>query len=336
MVNFDNHNSKDWEEMAKYLSSEMNDEEKNAFEQRIRVSEYNKGYFEQIETDWEKMENFKEKDAYNTNKAWNKLFGKMEEDGLLETQKSTFHFGLLTKIAAILVVGILLTYFVHIQLSGRNTGLQVADTYENTDIKKIELADGSLVYLNANSKLYYPETFEGNTRTIEFEGDGFFEITKNPAKPFIIKAKSAEIKVLGTSFNINTKTPDNKVEVLVETGKVQLSSLKNKSNSTVLTPGIIGRLNKEDILTYEENEDVNYIAWKTRVLNFENVEFKKAIEVLNRVYNVHIVFDEKQIGNNPITGNWNNEPIETVLKIICETKQLNSLKNDNKIVLTKK
>jgi transmembrane sensor len=86
-----------------------------------------------------------------------------------------------------------------------------------------------------------------------FEGDGFFEIAKNPAKPFIIKAKEAEIKVLGTSFNVNTKKGEDRVEVLVETGKVKLTNVKDKKYR-ILEPGDLGKLNNNE-LSKKKNSD---------------------------------------------------------------------------------
>jgi transmembrane sensor len=280
-MKFDKQNKADWEEISSYLAGEMTVEEKEAFEQRISFSGNNKEYFEEVKSDWEKMENLKEQKMFDTDKAWGKLYNKFEEEGLLETKQKKFSIRRIAEIAAVFVVGILLTTLVYFTFSNSETkGWQVASTYENTEIKQVELSDGSIVYLNANSKLYYPETFEGETRTIEFEGDGFFEIAKNPTKPFIIKAKEAEIRVLGTSFNVNTKKGEDRVEVLVETGKVQLSALKG-GTSEILLPEDFGKFDNNRV-TKEKNTDKNYLSWKTRSLNFVDVEFSKTLEAIKQ------------------------------------------------------
>ncbi|NJO89364.1 MAG: DUF4974 domain-containing protein [Chloroflexia bacterium] len=333
-MKFNEQNKADWEEMSSYLAGEMTVEEKEAFEQRISFSENNKEYFEEVKSDWEKMNNLKEQKMFDTDKAWGKLYDKFEEEGLLETKQKKFNIRRIVEIAAVFLVGIVLTTLAYYALfDSEKKGWQVASTYENTEIKQVELTDGSIVYLNANSKLYYPETFEGETRTIEFEGDGFFEIAKNPAKPFIIKAKKAEIKVLGTSFNVNTKKGEDRVEVLVETGKVQLSDLKG-GKSDILLPGDIGKLNDNQIIK-EPNKDKNYLSWKTRYLNFEEVPFEQIIEAINRTYNVEIIYDKKRITNSGFNTTFNNDPLDTVLNIISEAKQLSYKKQGNTIVLTK-
>jgi len=334
-MKFNEQNKADWEEIAKYLSGEMNTVEATAFELRKGFSSENEEYFKQVKTDWENMNNLKEQKVFDADKAWGKLYNKFEEDGLLDTKPKKFRIGRLAEIAAIFLIGILLTTLAYYTFSDPGkAGWQVVSTYENAEIQQVELADGSIVYLNANSKLYYPETFEGATRTIEFEGDGFFDITKNPAKPFIIKAKKAEIKVLGTSFNINTKKGEDKVEVLVETGKVQLTNLKDKDYE-ILEPGYLGRLTKDDV-TKEKNSDKNYLSWKTRVLNFDNVPFNEIIEVLNRVYNINIQYDELIINNSEIYTPFINKPLDTVLQIICVTKNLKYEKVGNNIELKQK
>jgi transmembrane sensor len=334
-MNFNTQNKADWEEVARYLSGEMTLEERNAFDLRISFSEENKAYFKQVKTDWENMNNLEEQKMFNADRAWGKLYNKFEDDGLLDTKPKVFTLQNLAKIAAVLVVGILLTTLAYYSLSDADKhGWQVVSTYENTEIQQVELADGSVVYLNVNSKIYYPETFEGETRTIEFEGDGFFEIAKNPKKPFIIKAKKAEIKVLGTSFNVNTKKGEDKVEVLVETGKVQLSATRG-GKPEILLPGDIGKLHNNNIKK-EKNRDKNYLSWKTRVLNFENIPFNEVVEVLNRAYNVNIQYDESAISNVELVTPLINKPIDTVLQIICVTKQLDYNKVGDNIVLTKK
>jgi len=328
----------DWEAIASYLSGEMNQQEISDFEQRIASSDSNRVYFEQVKTDWEVMENLKQKNTFNTDKAWGNLYAKMEQDGLLDTKSKSRKFSInrLTKIAAIFIAGMLLTSLVYYMFSDKSKeGWQVADTYENTEIKQITLSDGSIIYLNANSKLYYPEAFEGNTRVVEFEGDGFFEIAKNPAKPFIIKAKDAQIKVLGTSFNVNTKTGKNKVEVLVETGKVQLSAAKDKNIRKILEPGYMGTLENEDIKK-EKNTDVNYLSWRTKNFHFEGVKLGKAIEAINRAYNVNIQCEDFQANNHELDTKFENKPIDTVLNILCTLEPLKVKRQGNNIILLPK
>jgi transmembrane sensor len=334
---FKESNTKDWEEIAKFVANELKDEELEKFQERVNFSECNKNIVKQVKRDWEAMENNKNKKEFDANNAWDKLHAKFEQDGLLnkvQTLGKKSNFQIVYRIAAILIIGILLASVIY-YLSPDKINYQVADTYQNKEISKVTLADGSVVYLNANSKLYYPEKFEGKARQVEFEGDAFFEITKNPAKPFIIKAKGAEIKVLGTSFNVNTNLVSKDVEVLVETGKVKFTSLQNQKYKLLL-PGDLGTLVKDNVYSIK-NTDKNYLSWKTKCFYFsEGIKLSDAIEMLNRAYHKNIVCRDINICNKKIYTTHPNEPLKKVLDIICESQSLNWTEINNEIILTAK
>jgi ferric-dicitrate binding protein FerR (iron transport regulator) len=190
-----------------------------------------------------------------------------------------------------------------------------------------------VVYLNADSKLYYPEEFDDNSRVVEFEGDAFFDIAKNQAKPFIIKAKKAEIKVLGTSFNVNTNLGIDEVEVFVETGTVQLNEIKKNKKPVLIKPGYIGKLHNSE-LSLRINSDLNYLSWKTKYFNFENVKLGNAIDILNRAYHSNIKCNDKKIAEIQWYGTFDNNEIDSILKIMCEAFNLKSTKNESGILLS--
>jgi len=333
---FSEYNKSDWEQMANYLSGEMDNNKRIEFQERINFSEENKAYFNQVKKDWEQMNNIKkEEKIFDSNKAWDKLYTKFEHDGLIESKKEVkvINLNQILRIVAVFIFGAALASLVYYLNPGSvKDSWKLADSYNSKDIKEIKLSDGSVVYLNADSKLYYPEQFSGSTRTVEFEGDAFFSIAKNPSKPFIIKAKKAEIKVVGTSFNVNTNSGINKVEVLVETGIVQLKEI-DKDKSIPIEPGFIGKLDKNGP-TKQKNADVNYMAWKTRIFDFENVKLEEVIEILNRTYHANIHCSDNSIVNKKIYGRFNDESLNTILNIICSTYDLQYKPENNKIVLS--
>jgi ferric-dicitrate binding protein FerR (iron transport regulator) len=330
----------DWEELAKFMANEMDASELQKFDDKISNSENRKEIVEQVKSDWENMENYKKNKEFNADNAWDKLHAKFEKDGLLENVKNTdkqFSYRFLLKIAAILVIGVLFTTVAYYIINnGNKTNWQVAETYKSNENLKVVLDDGSIVYLNANSKLYYPEKFAEGNRVVEFEGDAFFEIAKNPNKPFIIKAKDAEIKVLGTSFNVNTNTSAKDLEVLVETGKVKLSIIDNEKESVTLEPGYMGTIEKKKALMHK-NTDKNYLSWKTKKFDFsENIKLGDAIKILNRAYNTNIVCENYHVCDKILNSTFDNDPIDKILNLICETYSLNMKTSDGSIVLSNK
>ncbi len=161
-------------------------------------------------------------------------------------------------------------------------------------------------------------------------GEAFFDIAKNPNKAFIINAKDAEVKVLGTSFNINAAT--NKVEVLVKTGKVQFSSVNKPGNKLILIPGDFASL-KESNLEKIVSRDDNYLSWKTRQMIFRDTKLQEVAKVLNRTYQVQIRFQEADIKNLPLNTTWDHEPLDDILTYMCRPFNLVYEKKGNQILI---
>ena len=100
------------------------------------------------------------------------------------------------------------------------------------ELSTIELEDGSVVTLNHDTKIYYPKTFSENIREVSIEGEAYFEVQPDADKPFVIHAGETDIMVLGTSFSVNAYPSSNEVEVVVESGKVQVSKASKTENNT--------------------------------------------------------------------------------------------------------
>lgn len=271
--------------------------------------------------------------TYNTDLAWKKLHSRFKEDNLLESKKKNFNSPNILKIAAIFILTLMVSgvFYYYLPSNENSVKLSLFETKSIDGFKEIKLTDGSIIYLSSNSKLYYPEEFEGNERKIEFEGEGFFDIAKNPTKPFIIKAGNTEIKVLGTSFNVNTKFKENKLEVFVKTGKVQVSKLANKKNKVFLEAGQLALVENTKI-SKKTNTNKNYISWKTKHFDFRNVEMQQVIEHLNKAYNVHIIIENNAILKRKLRTKFEDTPLDTILKVIAEPYNLEVEKNDKYII----
>jgi len=264
---------------------------------------------------------------FNADDAWNNLHKQIKKkDRMLE--KIFEKMGKIGKIAAFIIV------LIGFSISGYyifrfDSNLKIKT--EN-NIKTITLPDGSVVTLNTNSLISYPKIFGKNNRTVKFEGEAFFDIRKNPLKPFIIETNKAQIKVLGTSFNVNT---GNKItEVVVKTGKVEFRNIVKNKNKIILTPGEKGISNTEKIYKIN-NTNLNYLSWKTRFFTYNNEKLKNIISDINKTYQVNIIFNNTEIGEI-ITGktSFNNYNINTIIQIICETHHLHSKIDGKKIILS--
>ena len=197
---------------------------------------------------------------------------------------------------------------------------------------KVVLADGSVIHLNANSELKYPKSFNKKIRKVKLIGEAFFEVAGNHGKAFIIETGNAEIKVLGTSFNVLAPKNNEFVEVLVESGSVSFSSRQNENN-IVLKKGDFARLDENKIQKLIL-EDYNYLSWKTKILDFRNKKLEDVIFILNRTYLANIKFDSDLIKELRLTSKYDNIDLDTIIKSICLTFDLKSEKTNDGIFLT--
>ncbi|QNK64630.1 FecR domain-containing protein [Pedobacter sp. PAMC26386] len=177
--------------------------------------------------------------------------------------------------------------------------------------KQVTLEDGSIVTLNANSSLKYFKHLAANTRKVKLEGEAFFEVTKNPSRPFIIDAGKGEVKVLGTSFNVNTNLA--KVEVIVKTGKVQLSSKTKRDLHLILLPGNRGILD-HDQLQKDSVLSENQYAWKTGYLIFKNEKLTSVMSALENIYHRKIVLTSNSSSCTVTATYKTQQSLESILE----------------------
>jgi ferric-dicitrate binding protein FerR (iron transport regulator) len=225
--------------------------------------------------------------------------------------------------AAVLIAAVLLVsgYEVFYNPSASVAMLEV--TAANQVLNTFTLPDGTLVSLNSNTKVFYPEKFGNKIREVSIEGEAFFEVKPNKNKPFIIHAGKAQIKVLGTSFSVSAYPETKLVEVIVQTGKVQVMNKTAKTQQTdelILTPGDKGTLvYASNTLQKTTNQDPNFLAWKTRNLIFKATSLHEVIGNLEKVYKVNISLADPKLNKLLLTAQFNNYSLDFILKVIENT-----------------
>ncbi|MGE0587648.1 MAG: FecR family protein [Cyclobacteriaceae bacterium] len=197
----------------------------------------------------------------------------------------------------------------------------------------VSLPDGSQVSLNRNSSLSYTRSFGDEDRRVSLEGEAFFDVTPNEEKPFVISTNGAQVSVLGTSFNVRGRA--NEVEVIVETGSVRLSAANN-SASVNLEPGERGSFKGEDgTVEKKSNEDVNYLAWKTKKIVFENAGLERVAEVIEEVYGIDVVISADVSPECEVTVMFDNQSLDAVLAVLESTLNLTYKRGKDKIEIVK-
>ncbi|MFD2098980.1 FecR family protein [Flagellimonas iocasae] len=183
---------------------------------------------------------------------------------------------------------------------------------------KITLPDGTLVDLNYESTLKYPKKFDSKTRLVELHGEAFFDVVHIDDYPFIVKTDMLETEVFGTSFNINSFSYLDDLDISLVTGKVKVRKTAEDAiatDSIFLSPGEQVQFNKVSREMVKNEFDVETaIAWKNGTLIFKEVGFDDFIVKLERWYGVNFHIKGTPPKNWSLNGTYQNEKIEDILR----------------------
>ena len=205
----------------------------------------------------------------------------------------------------------------------------------------IILPDGSSAWLNVDTRITYNTSYGKKYRKITVMGEAFFDVKKNPEKPFIVHVQNMEVKALGTAFNVRGYADGASVQTSLFEGKVDVSinNLGGDSKRQILTPGqslIFNR--KTDAINMRRFKQETVGAWIDKQLIFENTPFDEVIKNTERWFNVEITFGPvNRFENDYLTLRLKKgESLEHLLEIIDETIGINYKIENHKIILTKK
>lgn len=227
--------------------------------------------------------------------------------------------GVIQRAAAVLFIPVfLLSAYLFIQQGQGNVRTLAVRTNPGV-VSAFDLPDGSKVWLNANSELRYPSDFNADTRTVELTGQGYFEVTKNAHKPFIVKAdKDYSVEVLGTSFNVSAYKDESMIETTLVEGSVKLNVVSGGKRMTqMLKPNEKAEYQKGagKIKVFGVNTEYD-TAWKNGEIIFRNHPMDKVLKTLERYY--HVVFEVKdnEILKSIITARFKDEQLPQVLEYL--------------------
>ena len=189
------------------------------------------------------------------------------------------------------------------------------------------LADGSKVWLNSASSLRFPTAFTGAQREVELDGEGYFEIAKNPEQPFIVHFNNNRVEVLGTHFNVNCYNDEETAKTTLVEGKIRIAPAYAKASageSTILQPGQQAVLTQHAPITINHNVDIEQVmAWKNGWFEFDNTDLKTIMRQISRWYDVDIVYQRSPPADAKFGGRISrNSNLSNILKgLECEELQ---------------
>ena len=327
--------------ILKKLSNNASSEECDSLEDWINESEKNSKCYEDLKKSWKEQElNNEYKVSQNEIlESWKKVQNGIERTKTIRkdfvinkntSKTKNWYF----KAASFLLLGILSAYLFNVLYNEFNVK-QISISTKNNEKKQVVLADGTKVWLNENSELKYPEKFNNEIRNISLIGEAYFEVKRNVNQPFIINAESIEIEVLGTSFNINNYIQNKNAVVSVSSGKVAVRDLKKNANEIILGKDQKGTfIKKDNQLNKSENDDINYLSWKTGKLHFVNNTLTETLNILTKYYKKQFKLKDENLGNSiKFNAVFDNQPLDETLEVISATLGVSFNKSDNVILV---
>ncbi len=202
---------------------------------------------------------------------------------------------------------------------------------------KVEMPDGSVIWLNSGSSIRYSSEFNHKTREVELTGEAFFHVSKNVRKPFFVHTKHVDVQVTGTKFNLNSYDYEPVVETALIEGSVYVH-LPGEKQKYSLTLGNVLAYSKESgkVSRYGLKEEEK-IAWKENRLIFVNDDFFKLARKIEYWYNMEVVFNPSDFVGNKLTVKlFEGEQLDKLLEIVESALGAQCTVQGNKIVIKKK
>jgi transmembrane sensor len=202
------------------------------------------------------------------------------------------------------------------------------------EVRKVMLADGTIIWLKGNSSVTYPDKFSGSERHVTLTGEALFEVAKDPGHPFIVSSGNFKTTVLGTSFNLKT-TPQN-IEVLVLTGKVALTSASHAERIIVMPnqKALLSNIDQRPAKTEAKVAEQQQVIDKTEYdMSFRDTRIDDVIERIEKKFNVSATLQDRALGNCVITIDLTDQSLNRTLEMVSAILGFTYEINDKTILI---
>lgn len=334
-----------WNLLAAYIAGELEGPQVKEIESWINKDKDNLRLYQELKHLYDFSEKNGAPGSFDKDDSFRKLTGRIRPGLEAETTEKSpyasetvsFSTGrLLLRVAAVIMLG-LIGYVALDMLKeeAQNVSALIIKETPRGQKSKIQLPDGTIAWLNAESKLQYPEVFDETERKIYLEGEAFFDVTHDKSRPFVIDVNGGRIKVLGTSFNVRVYPEEQDIETTVLTGKVAFQA--EGDASSYIFPGEQVIYHKSDKVLIKQPIDTGKIvAWTRGELIFRDESLKEVAKELERWFDIRMNIRNKKLLKCRITANFNNKSLEEILKNITEILPIDYELKDNQVALTGK
>lgn len=226
---------------------------------------------------------------------------------------------------------------------------------------KIQLPDGSQVWVNSGSNLTYDGNFKGNTREVVLDGEAYFDVVKDASRPFIVHTSGIDIKVLGTAFNVKAYKMERVIEATLIHGSIEVINKSRPGSAKIMLKPHEKLIFNKYLLADRKDQradikpaidsfsiivtplrkniadnDISETAWVYNKLIFEDERFEDLALKMERWYNIKINIDSEKLKNYRVSGSFVNETAEEALKALQLLIPFSYSMNNNEVKIVKK
>lgn len=312
--------------MAKYFSGEAGQEEILLLSAWVRENEENRQLFTDTQKAWEKISEVAVEKEFDIDQEWKLISEKINKNRKPKMVqvlfgKSSFT-GSFLRIAAVFAVLLGSIYLVRQFFAIPQT----IEIIAQNDRVEATLPDGSNVSINKGSSISHAENFKIN-RHLKLKGEAQFDVAHDSEHPFVVEAGKVRIEALGTSFYVNNDVTNNKVTIVLMEGKIAVYQVDKPDDKMILLPG-----EKTEVSTMHDslsispksvNKDQYFNVWKTRSMSFNDERLGNVAILLSKAYNKQVILKNKTLADCRITASFEDQSLESVLKVIETTLNLN-------------
>lgn len=315
-----------------YLSGKSSINEQKELLEWIR-KEDNLAEFQSIKKEWKNEiigEDISEEHKQNWKKIQDQLFHQMQSN-MQQTQRTLKFFRYAAIFLLLVSVPSLVYFFTQSKTPSQLVYTTVAADFGQ--ISKVVLPDSSIIWVNSGSTIKYNNQFSNTNRNIELIGEAFFKVSRNVDLPLIVNSSDLNVKVLGTEFSVMAYPEEKEIQVVLEKGKVELTSLSHANFRQEMRPGELATFDKEKRILKLSNVNTSlFTSWKDGIINIYNLPLSELVVKLEKRYNQKFIVDEA-IKRLPYTFTIKNENLNTILSLMEKITPVEVVQRGNLIEL---
>lgn len=312
--------------ILKKIRGTITSHEEAQVQEWLDESEENRKNYAQLKILW----NAGKVEAYSSGPELNESISKINKS-IDEINRTSRHIRMrkLLRYAAVFAGLVALATLSWIFIPASKENMLTRETSREGAIAVVHLSDGTKVWLNNDSKLIYPEVFSKKNRNVVLEGEAYFEVAKDPAHPFFVSTPVVTIRVLGTSFNINTRATGNRTQTVLVEGSVSLLRPSGEKIAA-LKPGQMATVKSAtDNVEIISVDTKLYTAWQQGMIVFEKAELTEILKKIETVYHVRFSYDTVLMSKNKSRYNFvfrKDQDYDTVFNMLRFVAPLDKLK----------